>query len=185
MSLNHCFKLQHQQNTTNGSLFYCTHGMSWILRISRLFIRVKMWTQNHLPIRWCPRSMNASWLKNFLSIQTPHIYKLATMKSPYTSITTLTSCAHFSLKQYFWRGLLPIFSYTKIRSLGQISLMILMFWIGSRYSKLNSSCWHALGTLFVPLPVCKLKMKETHLFQTSILYCEIPISLLKWSLIRL
>ena len=30
------------KNTTTGSLFYWTHDMSWRLRISRLFIRVKM-----------------------------------------------------------------------------------------------------------------------------------------------
>ena len=35
-------QIQAPTNTTTGSLFYWTHGMSWSLRISRLFIRVKM-----------------------------------------------------------------------------------------------------------------------------------------------
>ena len=35
---------QHQQNTTTGLLFSWTHSISWKSRISRIFIRVKIWT---------------------------------------------------------------------------------------------------------------------------------------------
>ena len=96
---------------------------------------------------------------------------------------TLTACTLFCLKQSFWRGLVPSSSYTKIRSLGHKSLMILMFWIGSRYRKCNSPCWNALRTLFIPSPLRRLKMKDTYHLQTSILHCSVPISLLKCSLI--
>ena len=40
------------------------------------------------------------------------------IKNPYTSITKITPCTLFRLKQSFWRGLVPSSSYTKIRLLG-------------------------------------------------------------------
>ena len=55
--------------------------------------------------------------------KTPQIL-LGKMKSPYTSITTLTTYTLFCMKQPFWRGLVPSFSHTKIKSLGQKSLML-------------------------------------------------------------
>ena len=62
-----------KKNTTTGSIFFLTHGISWSLNISRLFIRVKMWTPKYLYRIWCPSSINTSWMQNLLSIKTPHI----------------------------------------------------------------------------------------------------------------
>ena len=62
------------KNKNTGSLFYWNHGMSWSLRISRIFIRVKIWTPKYVSRRVCPSSMNTSWLQNLLYIQTPHRY---------------------------------------------------------------------------------------------------------------
>ena len=142
-----------------------------------------MWTPKQLYRIWCPSSMITSLLQNLLSIQTPHRYKFATTKSPSNYITTLTTVTLLQMKQSFWRILTPIFSHTKMRSLGQKSLMILMCLIGSKNKKLNPPCWTASHTLLIPSPLLKPKTKYTSQFQAYILYCGVLISLLIFFLV--
>ena len=49
LSLRRCLTFYNQQNTTTGSLFSWTHGMSWRSRISKKITRFKMWTSKQIP----------------------------------------------------------------------------------------------------------------------------------------